>query len=84
MKGNYYAFMKDNKLNIKLGEIIRNQRKTKKLTMKELGEKVGVTEGAIHLYEAGKRGMTVSMFFNVCNILGLDANEVMKEVNGEN
>lgn len=37
------------------GERIRHYRKIRKLTQKELAEKVGLSEPAIRLYELGKR-----------------------------
>ena len=39
--------------NIMVGERIRNSRKRLKLTMKELGEKVGLHESTISRYENG-------------------------------
>lgn len=36
-------------------KMLRTARKAKRLTMKELGEKVGVSESAISQYETGKR-----------------------------
>lgn len=51
-------------------QMLRTIRKAKGLTMKELGEKVGVSESAISQYETGKREadfgtiMRLSKFFN--------------------
>lgn len=67
----------------KLGEIIRRERKAKRLTMKELGKRVGASESTIQHYETGFRGMTIDMFFNICDVLNLDVNEIRREANGK-
>lgn len=69
-----------NAIDIKVGEIIRRERKTKKMTMKELGKRVGASESTIQHYEAGIRGMTIDMFFDVCDVLNVDPNEIRKEI----
>lgn len=72
--------MKNDLFNKKLGEIIRDNRKAKQMTMKELGERINVTEGAIHLYEIGKRTMSPDVFFSICKILDIDVNDTYKKV----
>ena len=64
----------------KLGDIIRTERLNKKMTMKELAQKVGVTEGAIHHYEIGIRKMTFDTFADICKALDLNATEVTKKI----
>lgn len=64
---------------IKLGEIIRNKRQEKRMTMKELGALTGFSEVAIHHYETGYRGMSIGTFFKICKVLGLSPDEVQKE-----
>lgn len=44
----------DNEYNKEIGRRIRYARKEVDMTMKELGEKVGLSEGNIQRYEAGK------------------------------
>lgn len=66
-------------VNEKIGKIIREARLEKKMTMKELGKRVGVAESTIHHYEMGERGMSLETFFNICQILNLDVNEVLKQ-----
>lgn len=63
-----------------LGNIIREARLEKKMTMKELAKRVGVTESAIHHYEMGIRKMTFDTFGDICKVLGLDVLEVTKVI----
>lgn len=59
---------------------IREARKAKGLTMKELGARVGTTESAISLYETGKREPPYQMLLmiaeeldtTVCYLLGIE------------
>lgn len=66
-------------VNEKIGKIIRNARLDKRMTMKDLGKLTGYSEVAIHNYETGTRGMSLETFFNICQILDLDANEVQEQ-----
>lgn len=66
--------------NEKIGEIIRTARQSNKLTMLELGAKLGVAESTMWHYEKGTRGLTIDQFFKLCDILGLSPNEIMKQV----
>ena len=50
-------------------KMLRTARKTKGLTMKELGEKVGVSESAISQYETGKREADFETLLKIGEIL---------------
>ena len=65
---------------VKLGEINRETRLNKKMTMKELANKVGITESAIHHYEMGVRKMSFDTFADICKALELDSGEVTKRI----
>lgn len=65
----------------KLGTILRNARLDKRMTMKDLCERTGLKEVAIHQYETGKRKISLEIFFKVCKVLDLDVDEVQKELN---
>ena len=48
--------------NIEVGKKIRALRKSRGVTMKELGEKVGLSEGNIQRYEIGKiKGIDINL-----------------------
>ena len=66
-------------INEKIGKIIRNARLDKRMTMKDLAKLIGYSEVAMHNYEMGERRMSLETFFNICQILDLDANEVQEQ-----
>lgn len=49
------------------------------MTMKDLGKLTGYSVVAIHNFEMGERGMSLETFFNICQILDLDVNEVQEQ-----
>lgn len=77
--------MKDKKtVYKKLGNCIRIKRLDKKMTMKELGKRIGVSEGTISRYETGERKITFDSFVDICKVLDLNPLDVVKEVDNEN
>ena len=68
------------KVDTRLGEIIKARRKEMKLTQAELADKVGTTAQCIYYYEKGTRGLPMSLFFKLCSILNLDPNKIQEEV----
>lgn len=64
----------------KLGLILRNARLDKRMTMRELSERAGLKEVAIHQYETGKRKISVELLFKLCKILNLNVDDVQKEL----
>lgn len=79
------ATMKDKKtVYKKLGNYIRIKRLDKKMTMKELGKRIGVSEGTISRYETGERKITFDSFVDICKVLDLNPLDVVKEVDNEN
>ena len=67
----------------KLGEIIRLKRKEMRMTQTELADKVGTTKQCIYYYEKGTRGLTMSLFFRICDVLNLDVNDIQNSVTGK-
>lgn len=59
----------------KLGLFIANLRKEKNMTQKELAEKLGVTDRAVSNWENGRRLPDVSLYKELCDILGITLNE---------
>lgn len=58
---------------------LRYIRKTKtQLTMKQLGELVGVTESAIYNYEVGKREPDYEMLLKLSEALGCSVADIME------
>lgn len=59
----------------KLGLFIAKLRKEKNMTQKELAEKLGVTDRAVSNWENGRRLPDVSLYKEICDILGITLNE---------
>ena len=57
--------------------MIRDYRLRKGLTMKELGELVGLTESAISLYEKGKRNITFERLLQLSEALDCSVNDLL-------
>lgn len=57
--------------------MIREYRLRKGWTMKELGDRVGVTESAISLYELGKRKVSDEMLLKISEELDTDVNHLL-------
>lgn len=57
---------------------IREMRKAKHLTMKELGNMVGVSESAISMYENGKRQPDFETLLKIAEALGTDADTLLR------
>lgn len=62
----------------RVGQQIRDARKEKNLTLKELGEKVGVSESVMSRYEKGKQNLTLETLQKVADALGLNFNTAFK------
>lgn len=69
-----------NEIDKKVGFIIQQRRKELRLTQAQLGEKIGAAYSTIACYENGLRGMNLDTFFEICDVLSLDPNEIQKEV----
>ncbi|UHG93263.1 helix-turn-helix domain-containing protein [Spirosoma oryzicola] len=57
-----------------VGNQIREARKRRGLTLKELGEKVGVSESVMSRYEKGKINFTVDSLQKISSELGTKLN----------
>ena len=54
---------------MKTRELIRKYRKKKQLTMKQLGEKIDVSEQAISQYERGLRNVNLETLIKIAEAL---------------
>ncbi len=66
--------------NIKFGKLIKKLRENKKMTQKELGEKLNITNKAISKWERGISIPDVEMFPPLSEVLGVSVEELL---NGE-
>lgn len=61
----------------KIGVFIADRRKTKKLTQKDIADKLQVTDRAISKWECGKGLPDISLMIPLCNILEITINELL-------
>ena len=59
----------------KIGRLIAECRKEKRLTQSELAERLGVTDKSVSKWENGKCLPDVSLYKQLCEILGITLNE---------
>ncbi len=59
----------------KIGKLIAECRKEKKMTQVELANKLSVTDKSVSKWENGKCLPDVSLYKDLCNILGITLNE---------
>jgi len=69
-----------------IGKFISKNRKIKKLTQRELAEKLGVTEKSVSNWENGRNMPDVSLFNPLCQELNITINELLsgEKLNEEN
>ena len=58
----------------KIGDFIKEKRKEKELTQKELAEKLEITDRAISKWERGISCPDISLLKDLCKILEIDIN----------
>ncbi len=59
------------------GKFIAECRKQKGLTQAQLAEKLGITNRAVSKWETGNSVPDVSLMLDLCEILGISANELL-------
>ena len=70
--------MVDNNFNFRVGQRIRNRRNEINMTMKELGEKVNLSEATIQRYESGKiKGVDVNLLNAIAEALYIEPAYIM-------
>ncbi len=62
-----------------LGSILRDRRKKRKLTLKTVSEKAGISEGFLSQVENDVNSPSVDTLVNICNAIGIRAGDVLKE-----
>ena len=61
---------------IKIGKFIAECRKKKDMTQSQLAGKLNITDKAVSKWETGKSIPDVSLFSDLCSILGISLNEL--------
>lgn len=62
---------------IKIGKYIAGKRKNLGLTQKQLAEKIGMSDKSVSKWERGICLPDVSLYFDLCSILGISINEFL-------
>ena len=70
--------MKD--YNVIIGEIFAKYRKEKGYSQQYVADRMGVGKTIVHYWETGQRQMYAHQFMDLCDVLGLDASAVAKEI----
>lgn len=60
-----------------LGDIIAIKRQNKQMTQDEFATKIGVTPQAVSKWERGQGFPDVTLLSGICNVLSIDANELL-------
>jgi len=63
---------------IKIGQFIAENRKSLNLTQKQLAEQIGVTDKTISKWETGNRLPDAALLMDLCGLLHVDVNELLK------
>ena len=62
-----------------LGTILRRYRKEKKFTLKQVAERVGISEGFLSQIENNVNSPSVDTLFGICNAIGINAGDVLNQ-----
>lgn len=66
---------------LSIGEKIRKYRKQQNLTMKQLGERLDITEQAVSQYERNIRTPNTKSIFKISEILGIEPSKIDEDLN---
>lgn len=59
-------------IKVRVSQLIRETRKTKSITQRELAEKLGVGETTVNRYESGEQNLTIETLQKIADALGVD------------
>ena len=63
-----------------LGSLIRHIRKEKKLTLKSIAEKAGISEGFLSQVENNVNSPSVDTLSKICDAIGVQAGDILNQV----
>lgn len=63
--------------NVKIGRLIASKRKERKMTQRELGLKINVSDKTISKWESGLGMPDISCIESLADVLGLNVNEIL-------
>ena len=66
-----------------LGPLIRRHRKERKLTLKAVAEKAGISEGFMSQVENNVKSPSVDTLMKICNAIGVNAGDVLNQMRNQ-
>jgi len=66
-----------------IGPIIRKHREKRKMTLRAVSEKAGISEGFLSQIENNVNSPSVDTLVNICNALEVNAGDILNEVEGQ-
>ncbi len=63
-----------------LGPLIRKHRKERKLTLRAVAEKAGISEGFLSQVENNVSSPSVDTLMNICNSMGVNAGDLLNQI----
>jgi transcriptional regulator with XRE-family HTH domain len=68
---------------MKLGSVLRKERKERRITLKVIAEKAGISEGFLSQVENDVNSPSVYTLINICSAIGIEAGDVIKQAEGQ-
>ncbi|MBW1723168.1 MAG: helix-turn-helix transcriptional regulator [Deltaproteobacteria bacterium] len=66
-----------------LGSLIRKYRKEKKLTLKSVSERAGISEGFLSQVENNVSSPSVETLMNICSAIGINAGDLLNQISNQ-
>ena len=68
--------------NKEIGEYLAKARIDRGLTQQQVADRLGVTKTCVHYWESGKRTIYASNMIEYCLAIGLDPQDIVRDVTG--
>jgi len=82
-QGTLRAEFAEGRFHMNVGPLIRSHRKNKKLTLKIVAERVGVSEGFLSQVENNVNSPSVDTLVKICNAVGINAGDLLNQVENQ-
>ena len=63
-----------------LGTVFRDYRKKRKLTLKKVATKAGISEGFLSQVENNVNSPSVETLMKICNAIGVNASDILNKI----
>ena len=65
---------------LQIGQRLRDMRRSKKYTIEELGDRMGISVSHVNQIERGSRNMSMELFVGFINLYDTDANSILMDI----